>query len=159
MGVPTYGRQRSPCVAIGVSRPHVRAKPPPPRSVSYAHSWRRPARGARDRCIVLLGFALAARRSELVSIDIDDVLERPEGLLVRIARHKTGERVYEVAIPRAAREPEMCAVRAYTDLRRALAARDRDGRCSGASHALTRSSRARQRADSSPHRHPAGRRS
>src|SRR6266568_3610912 len=47
--------------------------------------------GARDRAIILLGFAGAFRRSELVSLDIEDLEEVPEGLLVTIRRSKTDQ--------------------------------------------------------------------
>jgi site-specific recombinase XerD len=47
--------------------------------------------GKRDRAILLLGFALAARRSELVALDCDDIVEVPEGLRVRIKRSKTDQ--------------------------------------------------------------------
>ena len=40
--------------------------------------------GLRDRALILLGFALGARRSELVALNLDDVRDVPEGLLVRI---------------------------------------------------------------------------
>jgi site-specific recombinase XerD len=40
-------------------------------------------RGLRDRALVLLGFAGAFRRSELVALDVDHVHERKEGPLQR----------------------------------------------------------------------------
>jgi site-specific recombinase XerD len=45
----------------------------------------------RDRALLLLGFALAARRSELVALDVADVAECPEGLRVTIRRSKTDQ--------------------------------------------------------------------
>jgi site-specific recombinase XerD len=39
--------------------------------------------GLRDRAILLLAFSLAARRSELVALDVEDIEECPEGLRVR----------------------------------------------------------------------------
>lgn len=45
----------------------------------------------RDRAILLLGFAGAFRRSELVSLDVADLQDRPEGLLVRLRRSKTDQ--------------------------------------------------------------------
>jgi hypothetical protein len=45
----------------------------------------------RDRAIILLGFALAARRSELVALDVADLEECPEGLRVTIRRSKTDQ--------------------------------------------------------------------
>jgi len=46
-------------------------------------------RGLRDRAILLLGFAGAFRRSELVGLDLEDLVERPDGLAVRLRRSKT----------------------------------------------------------------------
>jgi site-specific recombinase XerD len=47
--------------------------------------------GKRDRALLLLGFALAARRSELVALDVADLEECPEGLRVTIRRSKTDQ--------------------------------------------------------------------
>jgi len=47
--------------------------------------------GRRDRALLLLGFAGAFRRSELVALDVADVAERPEGLAVTIRRSKTDQ--------------------------------------------------------------------
>jgi site-specific recombinase XerD len=47
--------------------------------------------GKRDRAILLLGFALAARRSELVSLDVSDIQECPEGLRATIRKSKTDQ--------------------------------------------------------------------
>lgn len=48
-------------------------------------------RGVRDRALLLLGFASALRRGELVSLDVDDVRFVDEGLLVRLQRSKTDQ--------------------------------------------------------------------
>jgi site-specific recombinase XerD len=48
-------------------------------------------RGLRDRALLLLGFAGALRRSELVALDVADLEETAEGLLVRIRRSKTDQ--------------------------------------------------------------------
>lgn len=45
----------------------------------------------RDRAILLLGFAGAFRRSELVSLDVSDLQERADGLLVTLRRSKTDQ--------------------------------------------------------------------
>jgi site-specific recombinase XerD len=45
----------------------------------------------RDRALLLLGFAGALRRSELVALDIEDIAEVPEGLRVTIRRGKTDQ--------------------------------------------------------------------
>jgi site-specific recombinase XerD len=47
--------------------------------------------GLRDRAILLLAFSLAARRSELVALDVEDLEECPEGLRVRIRKSKTDQ--------------------------------------------------------------------
>jgi integrase len=47
--------------------------------------------GARDRAILLLGFAGATRRSELVNLDIEDLALAPEGLVIFINKSKTDQ--------------------------------------------------------------------
>jgi site-specific recombinase XerD len=48
-------------------------------------------RGLRDRALLLLGFAGAFRRSELVALDVADIAECDEGLRVHIRRSKTDQ--------------------------------------------------------------------
>ena len=57
--------------------------------------------GKRDRALLALGFAGAFRRSELVALDVADLVEDPEGLRVRVRRSKTDQegRGLEKAIP------------------------------------------------------------
>jgi site-specific recombinase XerD len=59
-------------------------------------------RELRDRAILLLGFAGAFRRSELVALNVDDLEETPEGMLVTLRRSKTDQEGLGrcVAIPR-----------------------------------------------------------
>ena len=45
----------------------------------------------RDRALLLLGFAGAMRRSELVGLDVADVVETADGLVVTIRRSKTDQ--------------------------------------------------------------------
>lgn len=45
--------------------------------------------GIRDRALVLLGFAIAARRAELAGLSVRDVVDDPGGLVVRVAVTKT----------------------------------------------------------------------
>ena len=69
--------------------------------------------GLRDRALILLGFAGALRRSELVGIDVEHVRSAPGGLRLLIPRSKTdaaGEGA-EIGIVRGA-QPETCPVRA-----------------------------------------------
>ena len=48
-------------------------------------------KGLRDRALLLLGFAGAFRRSELVALDVADIAETETGLLVTIRRSKTDQ--------------------------------------------------------------------
>ncbi len=61
--------------------------------------------GKRDRALLSLGFAGAFRRSELVALQAEDLVETPDGLRVRIRRSKTDQEGQgaEVAIPRGYR--------------------------------------------------------
>jgi integrase len=47
--------------------------------------------GARDQALLVIGFAGALRRSELVALDVADVSERDDGLVVAIRRSKTDQ--------------------------------------------------------------------
>jgi integrase len=70
-------------------------------------------RGLRDRALLLVGFAGAFRRSELVALRYDDIRFTGEGLIVTIPKSKTdpeGEG-QTVGIPYGA-HPESCPVRA-----------------------------------------------
>jgi site-specific recombinase XerD len=62
----------------------------------------RSLRELRDRAILLLGFAGAFRRSELVALNVDDIEETPEGVLIMLRRSKTDQEAIgrRVAIPR-----------------------------------------------------------
>jgi integrase len=69
--------------------------------------------GLRDRALLLLGFAAALRRSELVALDVSDVAYAPEGLRLTIRRSKCdqeGEGVV-LGIPYGA-HADTCPVRA-----------------------------------------------
>jgi integrase len=69
--------------------------------------------GSRDRALLLLGFAGAMRRSELVGLDLSDLAQAEEGLVVTIRKSKT-DQVREgrkIGIPFGA-SPETCPVRA-----------------------------------------------
>jgi site-specific recombinase XerD len=71
------------------------------------------ARVLRDRALLLVGFAGALRRSELVALDHGDVEFRPEGMVLRLRASKTDpeRRGVLVAIPYAKRA-DLCPVRA-----------------------------------------------
>lgn len=68
--------------------------------------------GARDRALILLGFAGAFRRSELVALDIVDCAFGKDGLTVTLRRSKTDQQAAgrKVGIPYGS-NPETCPVR------------------------------------------------
>jgi site-specific recombinase XerD len=67
----------------------------------------------RDRAILLLGFAGAFRRSELVALDVADLTDSPSGLVVRVRRSKSDQEAKgdTKAIPFGT-DPETCPVAA-----------------------------------------------
>ena len=60
-------------------------------------------KGTRDRALLLIGFAGAFRRSELVSLTVADVEQVQQGLIIQLPRSKTDQegRGRKVAIPYA----------------------------------------------------------
>src|SRR5579863_3247731 len=68
--------------------------------------------GARDRALVLLGFAGAFRRSELVGLDVEDCTFGKDGLTVTLRRSKTDQdgAGRKIGIPYGS-NPETCPVR------------------------------------------------
>jgi site-specific recombinase XerD len=68
--------------------------------------------GARDRALILLGFAGAFRRSELVGLDVDDCAFGKDGLTVTLRRSKTDQAGAgrKIGIPYGS-NPETCPVR------------------------------------------------
>jgi integrase len=71
--------------------------------------------GKRDRALLALGFAGAFRRSELVALQVEDLVETPDGLRVTIRRSKTDQEGQgaEVAIPRGYRLRPVEAVQSW----------------------------------------------
>jgi hypothetical protein len=69
--------------------------------------------GLRDRALLLLGFAVGLRRSELVALTVEDLSPSPDGLRIRIARSKTDQhgRGQELLVVYA-EAPRPCPVRA-----------------------------------------------
>jgi site-specific recombinase XerD len=61
--------------------------------------------GVRDRALVLLGYGAGLQRTELVGLDVTDVVLGPDGLRLALARG-------DVTIPRGSR-PHLCAARAW----------------------------------------------
>jgi integrase len=47
--------------------------------------------GLRDRALILVGFAAALRRSELVGLDVEDLVRHAKGLVITIRRSKTDQ--------------------------------------------------------------------
>lgn len=68
--------------------------------------------GARDRALILLGFAGAFRRSELVGLDTEDCVFGKDGLTVNLRRSKTDQdgAGRKIGIPYGS-NPETCPVR------------------------------------------------
>jgi integrase len=71
-------------------------------------------RGRRDRAMLLIGFAAALRRSELVALQVEDVANVAGGLRLRITRGKTDQagQGAEIGLPRG-RHAETCPVLAF----------------------------------------------
>lgn len=69
--------------------------------------------GTRDRALILLGWAMMARRSELTALDVADVMETDEGLDVFIRQSKTDQDATgaTVSVP-FGEHSETCPVRA-----------------------------------------------
>ncbi len=68
--------------------------------------------GVRDRALILLGFAGAFRRSELVGLDVEDCAFGKDGLTVTLRRSKTDQAGAgrKIGIPYGS-NPETCPVR------------------------------------------------
>jgi integrase len=70
-------------------------------------------RQLRDRAILLIGFASAMRRSELVALDLSDLKWTAEGVLIHIRRKTDQEGAGQsVAVPRGATACPVAALRA-----------------------------------------------
>ncbi|MDX3578659.1 site-specific integrase [Streptomyces sp. FL07-04A] len=79
--------------------------------------------GKRDAALLLLGYATAARVSELVALDLADVPETEPGIEASIYRKKI-KSFTDTAVPFGS-NPSTCPVRAVRALREALAEVDR----------------------------------
>lgn len=68
--------------------------------------------GMRDRALLLLGFAGAFRRSELVGLNVDDCVFGKDGLTITLRRSKTDQESVgrKIGIPYGS-NPETCPVR------------------------------------------------
>jgi site-specific recombinase XerD len=74
-------------------------------------------RALRNRAIILLGFAGAFRRSELVALNVEDLEETAKGMLVTLRRSKTDQEGVgrRVAIPRGEIACPVAALRGWLD--------------------------------------------
>lgn len=74
----------------------------------------------RDRALLLIGFAGALRRSELVALDVEDISEDDEGLLLVLHRSKADQEAEGAirGVPYGSR-PATCPVRAWRAWREA----------------------------------------
>jgi integrase len=83
------------------------------RMVGPSQEYQSPS-GMRDRALLLLGFAGALRRSELVALDVEDITEDDHGLRLCLRRSKTDQdgesRVVDVPY---GSNPATCPVRAW----------------------------------------------
>ncbi|WP_243961085.1 site-specific integrase [Methylobacterium sp. J-001] len=76
--------------------------------------------GQRDRALLALGFAGAFRRSELVALDVADLVQDPDGLRVLVRRSKTDQegQGVEKAIPHGRFIRPVALVREWLDAAR-----------------------------------------
>jgi integrase len=72
-------------------------------------------RGVRDRALLLLGFAAALRRAELVALDVEDLQFVKQGVVLIVRRSKTDQEGYgrKIAVPYG--RTHACAVGALQD--------------------------------------------
>jgi site-specific recombinase XerD len=72
-------------------------------------------KGRRDRALLLIGFAAALRRSELVDLDVNDLTFDARGLELQIRRSKTDQEGFgdAIAIPRGKRLKPVEALEAW----------------------------------------------
>jgi site-specific recombinase XerD len=82
--------------------------------------------GIRDRAVIVVGFSLGARRSEIAALDLVDVTPQDEGVQIIIRRSKTDKHAQGriVALPYGS-NVATCPVRSLRDWVGVLAARDR----------------------------------
>ena len=106
----------------------------------------------RDRALLLLGFAAALRRSELVALDVEDLhFDAARGLLVTIRRSKADQEQEgaRVAVPYAQRDPTVAQSGRYaaTSTPPASIAARCSGSCAAATTSPTAALRPVRRAD------------
>lgn len=74
------------------------------------------ASGRRDRAMLVIGFAAALRRSELVGLKVTDITATHDGLEIRLGRSKTDQegKGASIGLPRGA-HLRTCPVRAFEE--------------------------------------------
>ena len=82
---------------------------------AMAHAAPETIKGLRDRALLLLGFAGAFRRSELVALNVEDIEETEDGFRVTIRRSKTDQEGHgeTIAIVRGSAACPVKAVKAW----------------------------------------------
>jgi site-specific recombinase XerD len=103
----------------GIARQHGRRVQPKAPAlaehvIAMAQTTPHTLRGWRDRALLLLGFAGAFRRSELVAIRVDDLAFELDGLRVHVPRSKTDQDGRGQTVP-IIRGQHACPVRALND--------------------------------------------
>lgn len=70
--------------------------------------------GARNRAILLVGFACDLRRSEIVGLQVRDVLFHPDRMVVHLVRSKTDQtrEGFDISVPRILEDLTVCAAHA-----------------------------------------------
>lgn len=67
--------------------------------------------GIRDRAIILLGFAVMGRRSEVTALNVSDITDHENGMIVLIRMSKTDQDAKGTKVPiRYADDPTLCPV-------------------------------------------------
>lgn len=69
--------------------------------------------GKRDKAMLLLGFSLASRRSELVAIDLEDITFTAKGTDILIKQSKTHDEAFRKSVLKI--DTEYCPVQALKD--------------------------------------------
>jgi integrase len=108
-----------------------------------AQKWPAATGGIRNRCLLLLGWGGALRRSELVALNVCDVrLHREDGLHITLRRSKTDQEAAGCVVPIPfGRKPATCAPCAWVRWTALLAAFDGSDGGSGGRIGLLRALR------------------
>lgn len=71
----------------------------------------------RDKSLLLVGLCCGFRRSELVSLNVEDIRFVREGMIITLRKSKTDQESMgrELAIPYAAKNPYLCPIKSLKD--------------------------------------------